>query len=101
MSQLSLFDQHPIVRPSDPQTSQLAAANIEPKLTDRQAAFVACLKLMGHPSTAQEIAQMARPEIRESVRKRAAECVRRGFVKQVGERKCAVTGNVASTYWIA
>jgi hypothetical protein len=100
MCQLSLFDQHPIARPSDPQTSQLAAANIEPKLTDRQAEFIACLRLIGHPSTAQEIARRAPESTRESVRKRAAECVRRGFVKQVGERKCAVTGNVASTYWI-
>ena len=36
--------------------------------------------------------------IRESVRKRAAECVRLGFVSVAGSRACSVTGKEASVY---
>lgn len=79
MTQLSLFDNLQIVRKSDPQHSQIAAVEIEPQLSGRRAEFVRCLKAIGRPSTANEIAAMAEPRIRESVRKRAAECVRLGF----------------------
>lgn len=100
MTQLSLFDQCEIVRKSDPQPSRIAAVEIEPQLSGRRAEFVRCLKSIGRPSTANEIAAMAESRIRESVRKRAAECVRLWFVKEVDERACEVTGKLATVYWV-
>ena len=100
MTQLNLFDQQPIARNNDKQTSHVAAAKVEPKLTAMQYEFVHCLRQLGVPGTAQEIASMTTPDIRESVRKRAAECVRLGLVKEAGERKCSVTGNLATVYWV-
>lgn len=99
MTQLSLFDNLQIVRKSDPHPSLIAAVEIEPQLSGRRAEFVRCLKAIGKPSTANEIAAMADGMIRESVRKRAAECVRLGFVKEVGDRPCEVTGKLATVYW--
>lgn len=100
MTQLSLFDALPIARKSDPQPSLIAAVEIEPQLSGRRAEFVRCLRAIGRPSTAQEIAAMADSRIRESVRKRAMECVRLGFVKEVGIRTCNVTGKLATSYWV-
>lgn len=101
MSQLSLFDQCVIARTSDPITSQLAAVNVAPKLSGRRAEFVACLKAIGRPATAQEIAAQADVRIRESVRKRAKECVNLGYVAEIGTKRCDVTGTMAMTYWSA
>jgi len=100
MTQLNLFDNNPIARHDDKQTSHVAAAKVEPKLTAMQICFVRSLKRCGGPATAQEIATFAPPLARESVRKRAAECVRKGLVKEVGERRCGVTGSVATIYWV-
>lgn len=99
MCQLSLFDQSVIARPSDPITSQVAAANVQPKLSGRRAEFVRCLREIGHPATAQEISARADVHIRESVRKRAKECVNLGYVAEVGTKRCDVTGTMAMTYW--
>ncbi len=98
MTQLSLFDNLHIVRKSDPHPSRIAAVEIEPQLSGRRAEFVRCLKAIGKPSTANEIAARAGSRIRESVRKRAAECVRLGFVREAGERACEVTGKLATVY---
>jgi hypothetical protein len=100
MSQLSFFDQCVIARTSDPLTSKLAAENVKPKLSGRRAEFVACLKEIGRPATAQEIAFMADPKIRESVRKRAKECVSMGHVVEIGTKMCDVTGETVTAYWV-
>lgn len=100
MCQLSLFDQSVIARPSDPITSHVAAASVAPKLSGRRAEFVECLRQIGHPATAQEIAALADVRIRESVRKRAKECVNLGYVSEVGTKRCDVTGTMAMTYWV-
>lgn len=100
MCQLSLFDQSVIARPSDPITSHVAAASVQPKLSGRRAEFVDCLRRIGRPATAQEIAALADVRIRESVRKRAKECVNLGYVSEVGTKRCDVTGTMAMTYWV-
>ncbi len=101
MSQLSLFDQPAIARISDPITSHVAAESVLPKLSGRRAEFVDCLRQIGQPATAQEIAALADDRVRESVRKRAKECVRLGYVVEVGTKRCDVTGQTASVYWVA
>lgn len=100
MSQLSLFDQSGLARQSDPPTSHLAAAEVQRVLSGRRAEFVACLRALGRPATAQEIAAVADVRIRESVRKRAKECVRLGVVAEIGTKRCGVTGTLAMTYWV-
>jgi hypothetical protein len=101
MCQLSLFDQSVIARPSDPITSHVAAASVQPKLSGRRAEFVDCLRRIGRPATAQEIAALADVRIRESVRKRAKECVNLGYVVEVGTKRCDVTGENVTAYWVA
>lgn len=99
-TQYSLFDHFEVARKSDPETSVAAAQVIEPKLSGRRAEFVRCLREIGRPATAQEIAAVADVEIRESVRKRAAECERLGFVARAGTKACDVTGQRAAVYWV-
>lgn len=100
MCQLSLFDHGELARKHDPVTSVTAARKIEPQLSGRRAEFVRCLKELGRPATAQEIAAVAEVTIRESVRKRAKECVRLGFVVEAGTKFCEVTGQRAAVYWV-
>jgi hypothetical protein len=94
MTQLSLFDWAPIHRASDQPTSVEAAQSVEPKLVGLRLEFVERLRAIGRPATAQEIAGG-----NESLRKRALECVRFGFVRQAGVKVCEVTGKNAMTYW--
>jgi hypothetical protein len=95
MTQLSLFDSAPIHRASDQPTSVEAARAVEPKLVGLRLEFVERLRSIGRPATAQEISGG-----NESLRKRALECVRFGFVRQAGARVCSVTGQKATTYWV-
>lgn len=89
----------PLFRTDDPQTSREAAVQVAPKLPAMCGEFVRCLRLIGEPSTAQEISMKAEASIRETVRKRAAECVERRLVTVLGTKKCSVTGNRATIYW--
>ena len=84
-----------MARQADKATSHEAAEAVTPKLEGLRAEFVRRLREIGQPSTAQEIAAGD-----ESIRKRALECVRLGFVRECGRRKCAVTGNSATCYWV-
>lgn len=93
--QLDLFDHASVARRSDPVTSQIAAANVEPQLNGLRAQFVERLRQIGEPSTAQEISGGS-----ESIRKRAKECLRLGVVRDAGTRRCRVTGKVATVYWL-
>jgi len=96
MTQLSLFDASPIHRVADKQTSADAAKATEPKLGGLRLEFVNRLRSLGMPATAQEISGG-----NESLRKRALECVRLGFIVEVGTKKCAATGKSATAYWVA
>ena len=100
MTQLHLFDSSNLARAVDPPTSVDAAMRVVPKLSGMRAEFVRCLRELGRPATAQEVSRRADPDIRESVRKRAKECVRLGFVKEFGTKCCEVTGQRAICYWI-
>ena len=95
MTQLSLFDASPVHRVADKQTSIDAAKATEPKLGGLRLEFVNRLRAFGMPATAQEISGG-----NESLRKRALECVRLGFVAEAGTRVCAATGKMATTYWV-
>ena len=99
MPQMNLFDDDYGVsarlhRVSDKQTSIDAAEDVRPKLDGLRAEFVARLREIGRPATANEVAAGD-----ESIRKRAAECVRAGWVKEMGTKICAVSGKRATVYW--
>jgi len=93
------FADLPLFRHDDPETSKQAAANVAQKVPAMCSEFVRCLRLIGHPATAQEISMRSEASTRETVRKRAAECVERGLVTVMGTKKCSVTGNRATVYW--
>ena len=109
----SPIESPPIARASNPEPSHLAAAQIKSGLTSMQALFVSILRQTKRPMTAHEVAAMAivmgpsdRIEAvmqrRETLRKRAGELVERdgksGWIRVAGQRRCEVTGNVASVY---
>ncbi len=87
-------------RLDDPVTSVIGAIEIKHKISNRRKQFVEALVACGKPSTANEIAAQVDPSIRESVRKRACECVRLGLVRDAGVRQCTVTGKFATVYWV-
>ena len=93
------FGSLPLFRTSDPETSKESAVKVSAKVTRLRAEFVRCLCAIGHPATAQEVAAMVAVANRESVRKRAAECVKAGLLKEFGTKKCSVTGQRATVYW--
>lgn len=106
--QPSLFDvpvSQPIVRQSDPQTSQLAAAKIQADLPRSHFLFMCVLREAVAPLTANEVGDIAAKtytEVRaETIRKRARELEVDGLIKVAGERKCNITGYMALTYWPA
>jgi len=96
-----------LCRRTDPETSQQAAAQVSSGLGAKQAEFVAALRAL-RQATAAEVAAFAVPlEIgqttaglckRETIRKRASELVKLGWIRVVGVRKCDITGNAASVY---
>lgn len=107
------LEDKPIARASDPEPSHLAAAQIKSGLTSMQALFVSILRQTKRPMTAHEVAAMAIArgpsdriesimQRRETLRKRAGELVERdgkpGWIRIAGQRRCEVTGNVASVY---
>jgi hypothetical protein len=107
-SQPSLFDvpvAQPIVRKSDPPTSQQAAAKIQQDLPRSHFLFMCVLREAVAPLTANEVADIAAKafaEVRsETIRKRAKELENEKLIKVVGERKCNITGYMALTYWPA
>jgi len=94
------FSSLPLFRVVDPATSKESAVKLSAKVTRLRLVFVAALQSIGHPATAQEVAANVQDaSILESVRKRAAECVKTGLVKEFGTKKCSVTGQRATVYW--
>ena len=100
MNQQQLFETDhygDLHRATDPDTSRQAAEDISPKLTGLRAEFVYRVKCWridhGVWPTANEVAQGD-----ESIRKRAKECVRAGWLKAGPDRQCGVTGKNATTY---
>lgn len=89
-----------LARSNDPQTSVAAAGRIAPKAAGYRAMFVEGCRRCGGRATAKEAANTVSedPEIVDTVRKRAKECVDRGFVRVVGKRACEITGQPASVY---
>lgn len=89
-----------LARQSDPPTSAIAAAKVESKLSGLRLQFVAGVKRCGGSATAKEaaVAMSANPEVVESIRKRAKECVDMGFVSLLEARKCRVSGNACLVY---
>jgi hypothetical protein len=82
--------QHPV-------TSKVAAEEIAAKANALQATFVKRALVWFDETdtwpTANEIAQGD-----ESIRKRAGECVSKGYLKTGPVRRCSVTGKLAQTY---
>jgi hypothetical protein len=99
------LEDQPIARATDPRPSHVAAEQVRCGLSQTQALFVGTLRAASHPMTSAEIAAAAIPVSepyatcrRETIRKRASELVKRGWIRIVGERSCSVTGNAASLY---
>lgn len=86
-------------RTSDPETSKQAAIDVSLVVLGLRVLFVEAVRKAG-PATANEaVATLeGNPHFRESVRKRASECVKRDLVRIVGTRQCKVTGRNASIY---
>lgn len=101
-TQQGLFgDLHPpLARSSDPPTSHHAAAEIEPCLKGaKQAMFRA---FSDGPKTDMEAAlwcvQESGKHMSETYRKRAHELRSLGVIRLVCERRCTVTGSIASVW---
>lgn len=87
-------------RLSDPETSQESAAATELRCSHLRAKFVEGCRKRGGSATAKEAgyAITANPELAESIRKRARECVELGVVRVAGKRQCAISGNASQVY---
>lgn len=106
MRQPSLFDEQPLSRNRDPQTSHIAAEQTAPKLNKLQERVLSVFG-RGQELTAQEAARKCVEQFCtdrdvfancESYRKRLHELERKGCVKVVGERYCLVTHRMAQAY---
>lgn len=80
-----------LFRFTDPATSRMAAEGVSDKLNGYRAQFVE--RLMVLKQATNEVAGG-----NESLRKRARECERLGFIREAGVRACSVTGKQA-TVW--
>ena len=87
-------------RACDPETSREAAKNIEAKLVGLRADFVCGLRKLGGNGTANEVAVVMSDDfnVRQSIRKRASECVATGVVKVTGQRVCTISGKTCQVY---
>jgi hypothetical protein len=97
---LSFDTPEKLSRRSDKLTSQKSAAETEPKLGRYQELFVRSLRFLKE-ATANEVAidaVLLGGGANESYRKRALELVRLGRIVESGERKCEVTGKLATVY---
>jgi hypothetical protein len=99
--QLNLLDwSESICRKQDPVTSFVAAEKTAPKLAGLRLQLVEGVTRLGGAATSQEAAAAMTDNhsLRESIRKRAKECVANGSLKIVGKRVCEVTGNQSQVY---
>lgn len=87
-------------RASDPATSHEAAALVRSRLAGLRAQFVEGVVKCGGTATANEAAAAIEenPMARESIRKRAKECLDRGAVRIVGTRECKISGGNCRVY---
>ena len=102
MSDPTFFDSRPVARSTDPETSHQAAASVT-NLTEKQDAVLDCLRTMG-PSTDQMIQVRyanlfsfghAPRQSGSGLRTRRAELVRKGLVRDTGERVTLSSGRKA------
>lgn len=86
-------------RVSDPVTSQQSAEIVQFRLAGLRLRFVEGVKQLG-TATANEAAYAItdNPQLAESIRKRAGECVNAEQVKVVGMRECRISGNRCRVY---
>jgi hypothetical protein len=90
-----------IARITDPETSHIAAGSVSSRLVGLRLEFLRGLELCGGIATANEAAAAMSPDHshRESIRKRAKECVDNGGACVLDvRRKCKVTGNMCRLY---
>lgn len=101
MDLLDWAETQKIARITDPDTSHIAAGSVCSKLVGLRLEFLRGLDLCGGIATANEAAAAISSDHshRESIRKRAKECVDNGraCVLEV-RRKCKVTGNMCRLY---
>ena len=87
-------------RNADPSTSLIAAKAAALKLVGLRLQLVEGVTRCGGQATSKEAAAMVAEnyELRESIRKRAAECVSAGALQVIGNRCCNVSGNRSQVY---
>jgi len=87
-------------RQSDPETSQESADATELRCSHLRAKFVEGCRKRGGSATAKEAgyAITTNPELADSIRKRARECVELGVVRIAGKRQCTISGNASQVY---
>lgn len=101
MDQLNLLEwSESICRKNDPATSLEAASKVVPKLAGLRLQLVEGVTRCGGTATANEAAAAVADDysLRESIRKRAKECVTDGCLIVLGNRVCRISGNVCSVY---
>ena len=102
MSQRVFAFDPPLARNTDPSPSHIAAAAVQPKLGFLCQMFLDVLRRSPEPMTAREVERAASGQfIPDSLRKRAAELVRKGAIVECGSRGCRVSGALATTYRIS
>jgi hypothetical protein len=103
MNQRTLFDNANLHRKSDPETSQMAAAELVDmgKLGKAQRVMLHYIGSFAFGRTAQESAThcaLQHGGMTETYRKRVKELVKLGLIVECERRRCTVTGKVATTY---
>jgi hypothetical protein len=100
--QQTLFDNASLHRKSDPETSQMAAAELVNTGKLGHAQYYMMCAFHRYPgATAQEAALRCvewHDGMTETYRKRVKELVKRGRIVEGERRRCTVTGKVATTY---
>ena len=100
MIQRTLFDA-PVARRADPQTSHIAAKEIDAKLNRSQVAVEMMIDRSARPHTAQELASECSKlfgGMADTYRKRAHELVAKNRAVECEPRRCEITGKMATTY---
>jgi hypothetical protein len=100
--QKTLFDTPTkLSRKSDKITSQASAAETEKELPRYQQELLAAIRSMMSVVSAREAGRRAVlmfGGMEDTYRKRILDLVRNGFVEEHGERRCEVSGKMATTY---
>lgn len=98
MTQLELFTSAPLARKSDPATSHIAAAAIEPRLSEQQKEVLRLVENMPGRTSAEMAVWCSSRYALAMIRRRLPELVRLGYVRTLEPRKCRELGTMQTVY---